>query len=575
MNRSAQLEDFRDEPFRRWTGIAGRWEVEERVAVSEVERKVIYRSPEEPSHLAWVGIWKAADGSISIRFPQITGNVGLEPSYAPWYGRANFANHGVKSWEELAAQISMTVGPADALSTTRVDYITMTTRDGGDTWETVSVVHRNTTGWRSAETRGYNTRLVLAANGSPVGKGPRTLLCRDGRIVDTANLGEWGGTEEDWKAGRRFLLGLRESFDHGKTWSSLQWVAGKFGDGRAVTEATEENDLVELDDGRLLFIIRSTLQHPMAAWIRRQADGRYTCDAVEVVTSMPHAGKPAMIRTDDGTIWYWGERHFYSLDEGKTWQGLPDAQAYPAYYGEMLAAGNRVLNVTQKDIGDAPYPYRHDASVEQIRFSGRRMGVMKQTDSQASLALVKLSDSGSRNLHLRVDVRADQAEGVAFRISPDGKSYYAFMILMPETEVCKRWEPPSVQGATLSAYFPGVLDEHVRDRIEKGIIKVLPAPTAVLARVDNGHVNVLRGYRIGALKPGSWLQLQVKLCGEVIQAAVSDRSSLPTYLGVSDATYGDGAVGLLTDGGSLGAFKNLALWSGPRMIRDLWTPDAI
>ena len=96
----------------------------------------------------------------------------------------------------------------------------------------------------------------------------------------------------------------------------------------------------------------------------------------------------------------------------------------------------------------------------------------------------------------------------------------------------------------------------------------------MLARVDNGQVNALRGFRIGALKPGSWLQLQVKLCGEVIQAAVSDRSSAPTYLGVSDATYGDGAVGLLTDGGSLGAFKNLALWSGPQMIRDLWTPDA-
>ena len=110
----SHLEDFRDEPFRRWTGIAGRWELEDSVEVSEVERKAIYRSPEEPSHVAWVGIWKAADGSISIRFPQITGNPGLEPSYAPWYGRANFAGYGLKSWPEFSGSSSMKVGPPDA-----------------------------------------------------------------------------------------------------------------------------------------------------------------------------------------------------------------------------------------------------------------------------------------------------------------------------------------------------------------------------------------------------------------------------------------------------------------------------
>ncbi len=60
----------------------------------------------------------------------------------------------------------------------------------------------------------------------------------------------------------------------------------------------------------------------------------------------------------------------------------------------------------------------------------------------------------------------------------------------------------------------------------------------------------------------------------MIQAGVSDGSSPPTYLGVSDATYAEGTVGLLTDGGSPGAFKNLTLWSGPQMIRDLWTSSA-
>lgn len=134
-----------------------------------------------------------------------------------------------------------------------------------------------------------------------------------------------------------------------------------------------------------------------------------------------------------------------------------------------------------------------------------------------------------------------------------------------------RWEPPPTQGATLSAYFPGLLDEHVRDRIEKGIIKISPHPIAVLARVDHGQVTALRGFNVAEVKPGAWVQLQVKVRGDLIQAAFSEGSSAPVYLGVHDATYKEGAIGLVTDGGSQGEFKDLAIWSSPQMIRNLWT----
>ncbi len=565
---SPKVEFFQNRPLRRWSTVAGNWQAREIVEVANVDRRAIYRSPEEPSHVAWVGIWKAADGSISIRFPQITGNLGLEPSYAPWYGRATFADYGLKSWPEFAASGSMKVGPPDALTTTRVHYITMVTRDNGNTWRTVSIVPSNTTDAR-AEARGYNSRLVLAPNGKLVGQGMATLLCRDGRIVDTVSASEYF---KESRAGKRYLLGLRESLDNGKTWKPVQWISGKYEDGKPVEQASEEHSFVELDDGRLLFIIRSDeLQHPLAAWLTRHPDGQYTCDAPVVITPMPHAGMPNLVRTSDGTIWYWGARHYYSLDDGKTWQGLPDSQAFPAYYGKMQAAGNQLLCITQKDIGDSPYPHLHDASIEQIRFSGRRLGVMQQTDPGASPALLKLEGERYADLHLRADVQLEKAEGLAFHISPDGRSYYAFMVVMPGTEARKRWEPPPEQGSTLSAYFPGLLDEHVRERIEKGIFKITPHPIAVLARMDNGQLTALRGFNVADVKSGTWVQLQVKVRGDLIQAAFSDGSSAPVYLGVRDATYKEGAIGLSTDGGSQGEFKNLAIWSSPRMIRDLWT----
>jgi hypothetical protein len=133
----------------------------------------------------------------------------------------------------------------------------------------------------------------------------------------------------------------------------------------------------------------AAVYHTKSSPLRPEPDGKYTCDTPVVIASMPHAGKPSMVCTSDGTIGYWGARHYYSLDDGKTWQGLPDSQALPTYYGKMMAAGNQILCITQKHIGDDPYPPLHDASIEQIPFSGRRIGVMQQTDPGDSPAIIK------------------------------------------------------------------------------------------------------------------------------------------------------------------------------------------
>lgn len=65
--------------------------------------------------------------------------------------------------------------------------------------------------------------------------------------------------------------------------------------------------------------------------------------------------------------------------------------------------------------------------------------------------------------------------------------------------------------------------------------------------------------------------MQVKVMGDLTQAAFSDGSSAPTYLGVRDSAFQPGGVGLVADGGSQGDFKDIQVWSSPQMIRDLWT----
>ena len=561
---SETIEMFQNEPFKRWSIVAGEWEVNDTVELTDVDKRELYRSPEEPSHVAWVGLWKDADGSLWIRFAQITGNPCLEPSYAPWYGRADLESYGVKSWPEFCRQHMLKVGPADALSSTELHYVTMVSRDNGDTWQKVGAAPSNRNGGVE-EAWGYNARPVLLADGTLLCDGPM-ICCQDGRLVKVGDWVEWR------KMGKEYLLGVRESLDNGKTWSPTQWILAEGADKAMKEQLTEEADMVELDDGRILVIFR-THGNNIQAYLTRVGPGKYKASA-PTWTNMEHSGFPSLIRCSDGTIWYWGiRRHFYTIDEGESWHPLPEEYEFGSYYGKMISAGpEQVLCVSQSGIGDSAYPHNNDAWIEQTRFSYRRTGIMKQTEKASGTAMLKLHGEELADLHLRVDVRLDQLVGVAFRISPGGNSYYVFAVAMPGTDAYQQWYPPTSQEDTLAAYFPGLLDEHVRDHKKRAL------PIAVLARVDDGKVTAIRGiavdniYRNGGTdtRPGYWVQLQVKAQGDQIQAAANNGHDLPAYVGIRDATYKKGGLGLLTEG-SLGEFKNLHIWSGPQLIRDLWT----
>jgi len=461
---------------------------------------------------------------------------------------------GINSWSDFCKKMRMREGPPDAIETTEQVYITMVSHDCGVTWENLGP---------GQDPFGYNCKPVLAADGNLISGGMSTIICRDGRIVQTIGPYEWIKASQRPK--NKHLLGIRESGDNGETWSEIQYIIPKGGKDD-INRWVEENDMLELEDGRILVLIRTEGTDVGVAqiYLTRTSSGKYVASPT-IRTTMPHSGMPSLVRCNDGTMWCWGHGgHYYSTDEGKTWKLLHEHRFF-SYYGKMLEAGpNQVLCVTQGGISDSPYPHYVDAYVERVMFSHRRIGIMKQTDTNSSLALVRMNDSRYRDLHIRVDLKLDKADGVAFHISPDGESFYAFATIMPGGETYRRWAFPEMEDELLSAWHPGHLDAHELDNKVR--------PFVVLARVDCGKIRVLRGLGLRKINTGEWMQLQVKVQDDLIQAAVNKGDdSILGYVGIRDSRYKEGGIGLITDDGSLGEFRNLHVWSCPQMIRNLWT----
>ncbi len=544
---------FKKTPVVRWNRWEGSWEMSEDVDVLKVETRDIYRSPEEPGHLAWAALWKEKDGTIKTSFSRVSGNPGLEPSYRPTYGRRPW-----EQWVAFAEELKMRLGPKDALDTTKLEQPTLATHDQGETWEYLGVDH---------EPRGGNIRLAFADDGSLVRKGLAIIRCRDGRLVSTASSKEWKSVEHPSghplttsPEAERAVIAVRESLDGGKNWTPLQFIAPEGANPEIISKTTEENDIVELDDGRILALIRSqpSSMGVIQTYLTRVGPGQYTATP-PTLTPMPHSGMPEVARCPDGVIWYLGsDGLWYSVDDGASWnKGI----YVPSYYGKMLALGpGKILCVTSQGCGDNPYPNYHDASIRQSRLFYKRIVVFEQTDEAAEMALARRTSDMLTDLHLHAEVQINGANGLAFGIQPDGRSYYFFGVVLktPGSQVYDSWFPPEVVA------------EQLRETINRGAIPE-GDPMVVLARIDNGKRVVLRSWRCSdSPKQGDWMQMQVKVSGDLIQAAIkNDRGDLPIYVGVRDETYPSGGIGLVTDK-CTGTFKNVYVWDSPQMIRDLW-----
>jgi len=529
----ALVERFQGDALSRLELHGGRWAVSGEIEMFDIEERDIYKSPEEPGHLRWCGLVKGKDGVLQASFSQLTGNLGLEPSYRPCHWRDD------KTWLAKYKAHRMRIGPQDAISTTKLERPTLLSFDHGETWVSPDEAERP----------------FVPDDRRRGGAGYRNLYCRDGRIVSTAKQWEWAS---DGGKYRQYLLGIRESTDKGKTYTPMQWIAPDGTDPEMLKESTEESAMVELDDGRILVMIRCDPGRPLQTYLTRVASGKYEA-TLPTLLPMPHSGFPELLQCTGGVIWYWGiDGHWYTEDQGKTWRRAPIRLRQ--YYGRMVeAARNSIVCVTQHSIGDSPYPYWYDSSIRMYRFSYRRSGILEQTNAQRRMVRAVLSHEEFTDIHLRADIRIDGANGLVFRVSPDGKSYYMFAVILPKHPLYDAYFPPEAQDEKLAANYTRA------DTFQFA----LDWPMAVLARAEAGKITILRGLRIEENpKKGAWTQVQVKVRGDLVQAALKI-AGRALYVSAHDAGLPSGSVGFFTDR-STGAFRNLEVWEGPQMIRDNW-----
>ena len=578
---------FQDSALDRWSGTLGAWQVDTTfVDMYDIETRDIYISPEEPGWLEWVGLWQEKDGTIKTCFAQIMGNPALDPSYRPWYGRI-FSVLKEKNWAQVVKERNMRMGPENAISTTKLDNITLGSDDLGESWENFGSEHklkaitrvRSGDGGKTWQSEvvdelpaGGNLVFTLADDGQLVYTGNEIIRCRDGRLLSIV-------PSTAHKEGP--LIELIESMDNGKTWTDTQDILPEGANPAIMAGISDEKDIVELDDGRIFVILRTDTDveklglprdrnyGPCQTYLTRIGPGKYEATP-PTWTPMPHGGRPAIVRGDDGVIWYWAATgHWYSADDGETWRPAPEALI--CYSAKMLMTGpNQLLCVTQYLSHDSPYPYSMDSTIRQYRFSYRRSGVLQQTDTKAPLAMASRSEGQFKDLHIRADVQVDGANGLAFHVQPDGKSYYVFAVILPESEAYNIWFPPEAEAKKLAAPHAGEEEDR---RFATGY------PMCALGRVDNGKLRVLSAtkmlnltteFTIDQLRPGDWVEMQVKVSGDLIQAAAKQEKEYPAiYVGMREASYASGKVGLLTDRSS-GAFKNVRVWDRAQMIRDLW-----
>jgi len=231
----------------------------------------------------------------------------------------------------------------------------------------------------------------------------------------------------------------------------------------------------------------------------------------------------------------------YSCDDGETWGEIPLGFSY---YGQLTeVAPGRILAVTQKNIGDCPYPWKHDVSMRQTTFDYERIGVAEQRDEKRTGALAALAVGEPTDFHVALDMRLDAASGIAYQVAAGAYRFVALTV-------------------------PGNAS-----RLPRGRATTPQNAFLQIGKVEGGRTTVLRKIAVGKALPGKWVELQVSRKGDFLTAACSlgaeEEGWGETYTCVRDEGAGAGGLALFTNK-STAAFRNVRYSATPEAIRDNW-----
>jgi len=561
----------------------GGWSTRADINVTNVEKRNIYFAPEEPSFVSWVILWTERPGALKVSFMEAGGEAGAWPptynfnsEHVRYYLKTLVSQDGARSWRDAGWREDL-----DPLWEINPDHLirhVFELPDGrlmrgydhaieGETDVTDFMYHtfdkgREGTGdfpfrplrdfefhpkfasiWTS-DNGGERWTKTHAFTGRPAFTISALHPLRDGMIVGTGcyRVGYQDVTFSD------YVVALTESRDCGETWTDPQVIAEN--DNKLIPQGmTDENDFVELDDGRLLMILRTDVSGAQGSCMRqtyleRGRSGSW--QAVEpprINPAFEHSGYPYMRRASDGTVFYYAHRAIkYSCDDGQTWADLPLGFSY---YGQLAEIEpGRMLAMTQRNIGDAPYPWKCDASILQTTFDYERTGLVEQDDPDASGALALLDVGEATDFHAAMELRVDAASGLAYQVNESGYRFVAVTLPMNEFNA-----PGRAASGRQNAFV-------------------------IVGEVQGGTTKITRKTCAGKVTPGSWMELQVTRKDDVLATAVKLSADEPaSYSAVRDEGSRAGRLGLFTNR-STGAFRNIRFAAAGGQIRTNWLPTA-
>lgn len=552
---------------------AGSWRTFPLIGTSDLEERDIYRSREEPSFVCWAILWRERDGALKLSFTEVEGDPAIwPPGYSPqgrglaYYLKTLESRDGGASWRDTGWRedldprwelnfdhhIRRVIQTADGSllrnysrtlegTTSPMEWIVydeakaftdpfpFTAKKTIDAHPKFASIWRSGDGgraWTEIHRFGKESRYFITA----------IRQLRDGRIMSA------GAVFEEWGTWTTAKLAVSHSRDGGRAWTAPQALCGN-DDALVPQGISEECDFVELDDGRLLMVVRTDApgasMNMLRMYLAPDGPDRWSATTPAPMPESAHSGYPWLHRASDGTIFYYTLTGIlYSCDDGASWHPLGFGTSY---YGQLVESSpGRICAVTHANIGDGPFPYWHDTSMRQTRFRYARTIAAEQTDPRPLFALAGL-DAGDRgDFHLRGEVRVDGEAGVVFDRHGDRFRFAAVVVPCNEFRTPGR-DPSKEQDAVL-----------------------------VVGSSERGTVTVERRLLAGRVAPRSWVQLQLERHGDLVKAAAKLPGQPAVYAVLRTGFGPPGALGLMTNR-STGAFRGVAIDGAPREFRSSWT----
>lgn len=357
-----------------------------RVTATDVEKSVVYHSPQIPGYTCWVGTWLMPDGTLMVSFHQATGPLTNRPG-APQdiLKRLGWPPKGNVGYD---------------MTGTIQEMIHLASTDGGQTWEQVSAepYHSPMNGcscqgelalpdgtlvrsvwgqylpFYDVPQTGYVQRSTDLAQtwGPPAVYIPtdgimtfpkRLRLLRDGRLVMSggfAKLDPNANTRGGWF--RHGRVGILTSNDGGRSWSDPIYALAEE-DG---VKPTEEIDFAELPNGKLLCVIRMAKPAGRYQSLLRPEGDTFVIES-SGLAPFPHSGHPEMLATPEGIALHLATSGIsWTADEGKTWTdlGIGGTRYYPR---SVQLPDGRIFCVYHRG-GDNPYDGSVDQEIQAMTF---------------------------------------------------------------------------------------------------------------------------------------------------------------------------------------------------------------